>query len=64
VSPGGGAFAWNDALQSMEPVDYARPGTPQTKATKIPLNGIASADMGLTFESGGVRAVVEITKKR
>jgi hypothetical protein len=63
VSPGGGAFAWNEGLQAMESTNHGRPGAPKkSEAGTSPLGGIESAELGLTFEEQGLRAVVQIER--
>ncbi|MCE9595412.1 MAG: hypothetical protein K8S98_14590 [Planctomycetes bacterium] len=65
ASPGGGAFAWDAAAQAMTSSDYGSPATPKD-GPKFPraLDGFTGAEFGLTFEGQGLRAAVEIARKR
>jgi hypothetical protein len=64
VSPAGGSFAWNEGLQAMESTDFGRPGAPKKNdIEQHVLRGIQRAELGLTFEEEGLRAVVELEKK-
>jgi hypothetical protein len=63
VAPGGGGFVWNEELQAMESKDFGRPGSVKQPAQgEHALSDIASAELGLTFEEQGLRAVVQIEK--
>jgi hypothetical protein len=65
LCPGGGAYAWNDAWQTMESTVYGHPGEPRPGPALPPaLLAIARAAAGLTFEEDGLRARAEIRFER
>ncbi len=64
VSPGGGAFVWSDARQTMEASDYGSPSAPiDGPALPRALERITRGAFGLTFEDDGLRARVELARK-
>lgn len=62
ISPGGGAYVWNDAWHTMESTVYGHPGQPKP-GPAIPLPNVTFANLGVTFENQGLsaRAVVDRT---
>lgn len=60
-SPSGGKLVWNDEFQTMESAEFGWPGAPKQVAARL-LPSIENAQLGLTFEDQGLRAVVEIVK--
>ncbi len=63
VAPGGGGYAWNEELQAMESKDFGRPDAPKQPASgDRALGTLGNAELGLTFEEQGLRAVVQIEK--
>lgn len=57
VCPGGGSYVWNEAHQTMESTVFGHPGEPRRpEGLPNPLEGIASVELGLTFEEDGLRA--------
>jgi hypothetical protein len=64
VCPGGGAYRWNQKWQTMESTVYGHPGEPKHDLSLPPvLKNILSANGGLTFEEGGLRAKIELEQK-
>lgn len=64
VAPGGASFSWSEELSAMVSDDYGRPGARERgQAVAHALPGVHSAELGLTFEDDGLRAVVEIRKE-
>jgi hypothetical protein len=62
-SPGGGTFAWNDAMQTMETSDYGCPAAPKS-GPQVPavFDSVLRGDFGLSFEGEGLRARVELER--
>ncbi len=62
VSPGGGEYVWNEEMASWESTDFGSPWSPKpgTREGLTPLAGIGTADMKVTFEEDGLRAVGRI----
>jgi len=65
VCPGGKGYRWNTALSTFESVVYGHPASPRGEAVMpAPLRRILKADLGLTFEEGGVRAKAAIVREK
>jgi hypothetical protein len=64
VCPGGGAYRWNKAFQTMESTVFGHPASPK-EGPGLPevLKRVTEAEFGLTFHDGGVRAKCEISRK-
>ncbi len=62
-SPGGGTFAWNDALETMESSEYGSPGAPK-KGPRLPksLERFLRGEFGLSFEGDGLRVRGELER--
>ncbi len=59
------ALTWNDEFQSMESPEFGRPGSPKPRDTNHgTFRDILRAEFGIEFENDGLRAVVEVTKRR
>jgi len=57
LSPGGGAYVWNAAWQTMESTDFGHPGQPRTQPVQETfLRGITGINLGVTFENQGLSA--------
>lgn len=64
VCPGGGRYVWNDEFQTMESTAYGCPGRPKEGPTApAPLKRAKSANLGVTFEHGGLRARGEVLRE-
>lgn len=64
LCPGGGAYAWNEAFQTMESTVYGHPGQPRLPGQAPPVFAdLKRADFGLTFESDGLRARVSLERR-
>ncbi len=62
-TPTGGAFAWNEAMQTMETSDYGSPAAPkQGPALPASLASFLRGAFGLSFEGEGLRARVELER--
>ena len=61
--PGGGRYVWSEQFQTMQSTVYGHPGKPKP-GPKLPsaLRRIESANFGVTFEHGGLRAKVAIER--
>lgn len=66
VCPGGGQFVWNEEFQSMESTVFGHPARPKDVGTAdlLPLPPGTSADFGVTFENGGLRARAAIDRPK
>ena len=63
IDPAGGAYVWNEAMQTMESTVYGCPESP--KAGPILPPGMAAwktANFGITFADKGLRARVELKR--
>jgi hypothetical protein len=64
VCPGGGRYVWNEEWQTMESTVYGHPGEPKAGPPGPPfLTTARSANFGMTFENGGLRARLEIERE-
>jgi hypothetical protein len=63
LCPGGGKYVWNDAWRTMESTAFGHPGEPREAAPAGPLADVRSAEFGISFESGGLRARAVIGRK-
>lgn len=65
VCPAGGKYVWNDQWQTMESTVCGHPGAPTT-GVPLPtiLTTLLRARSGLTFEENGLRAAVELHRKK
>lgn len=64
TDPAGGTYVWNEKWQTMESATYGHPGEPKPGPQRPSLlNGLISADFGLTFEDQGIRAKAVIERK-
>ncbi len=64
VDPGGGRYVWNARWATMESTALGHPGEPKPwHETNNPLGRIASAELGLSFEEGGLRATTTVRLK-
>ncbi len=62
--PAGGKYVWNPKWRTMESTVLGHPGEPKPGPDTIgPLHGVKSADFGITFQDGGLRATVEIQRQ-
>ncbi|MCP4149364.1 MAG: hypothetical protein GY757_16575 [bacterium] len=64
LCPGGGDYVWNEEFQTMESTVFGHPGI-HGKIDKLndPLESIVEANLGVTFESNGLRARGELIRK-
>jgi len=63
VCPAGGNYVWNPKWRTMESTVLGHPGEPKPGPDSIgPLRDVKSADFGITFQDGGLRAAVEIER--
>ncbi|HKI18266.1 MAG TPA: hypothetical protein VKA15_10315, partial [Isosphaeraceae bacterium] len=63
VCPAGGNYVWNPKWRTMESTVLGHPGEPKPGPDTIgPLHDVKSADFGITFQDGGLRATVEIER--
>ena len=63
VCPAGGKYVWNPKWRTMESTVLGHPGEPKPGPDAIgPLHDLKSADFGITFQDGGLRATVEIER--
>jgi hypothetical protein len=64
VCPAGGKYVWNPKWRTMESTVLGHPGEPKAGPDTIgPLRDLKSADFGITFQDGGLRAKVEIERQ-
>ena len=64
VCPGGGQYVWNEQWQTMESTVYGHPAQPKPGPDSLlPVTGITSADLGLTFENQGLSARASLERK-
>jgi hypothetical protein len=65
VCPGGGEYRWNEELQTMESTVYGCPAAP-LRGPGLPaaIMQIKSANLGLSFETNGLRARIELDRKQ
>ncbi|MCP4220155.1 MAG: hypothetical protein GY765_36325 [bacterium] len=64
LCPGGGTYVWNPEFNTMESTIFGHPGQPkQPDKSSDPLFDIIDANLGVTFESSGLRARGELTRK-
>jgi hypothetical protein len=57
VCPAGGTYVWNDKWQTMESTVCGHPGEPKpVSAERFILPNVTAANLGVTFESLGLRA--------
>ncbi len=65
TTPNGKSLTWNEEFQTMDSPDYGRPGAenPAAQSTSS-LSAFQRVDLGLEFEGEGLRAIVEVTKRR
>ena len=64
VCPAGGHYVWNPRWRTMESTALGHPGEPRPGPETIGLlRGVKSADFGITFQDGGLRATVEIQRQ-
>ena len=62
--PAGGNYVWNPKWRTMESTVLGHPGDPRPGPDAIgPLQGLKSADFGITFQDGGLRATVEMERQ-
>jgi hypothetical protein len=63
MTPAGGSFAWNEAMQTMEATDYGCPAAPK-EGPKFPaaLERVLRGEFGLTFEGEGLRVRAELER--
>ena len=63
--PGGGHYEWNDKWATMESTLYGHLASPKPGPGLLrpPLDKVTSANLGVTFELGGLRAVADITRR-
>lgn len=65
LAPAYGQYVWNEQYQTFESTVHGFPG--QTKegpgALRPPLESLSTANCGLTFENGGLRARCEVTRQ-
>jgi len=62
--PSGGGYVWNPKWRTMESTVLGHPGDPKPGPDTIgPLHDVKSADFGITFQDGGLRATVEIERQ-
>ncbi len=61
--PGGGDYTWSDKWATMESALYGHPASPKAGPGLLrpPLDKVTSANLGVTFELGGLRAIADIT---
>ena len=65
ICPGGGEYVWNDDWQTMESTVYGCPSAPRDGPITSPLlKEIRQGNFGMTFEEQGLRARVELDRKR
>ena len=63
VCPAGGNYVWNPKWRTMESTVLGHPGEPKPGPDTIgPLRDLKSADFGISFQDGGLRATVEIER--
>jgi hypothetical protein len=63
VDMAGGKYVWNPKWHTMESTIYGHPGEPKDGPDPVDLlNGLISANFGLTFEDQGLRAAVEVQR--
>lgn len=64
LSPGGGEFTWNENFHTLQSSLHGHPGEPKTvEASPEILNLFGDLNTGVTFESKGLRARVEMRSK-
>ncbi len=64
VCPAGGRYVWNPKWRTMESTVLGHPGEPKAGPGTIrPLDDVKSAEFGITFQDGGLRAKVEIDRQ-
>jgi len=57
IDPAEGEYAWNERFRTMESSTYGHPGEPKAGPAGMGvLNRIRSGNLGLTFETSGLRA--------
>jgi hypothetical protein len=62
--PAGGKYVWNPKWRTMESTVLGHPGEPRPGPDAVaPLRNVKSADFGITFQDGGLRAAVEIERQ-
>lgn len=65
VCPGGGAYVWNEAWETMESTVYGHPGKPLDGPSLPPAVRLYQrGEFGLTFEEDGLRARAGLDRKR
>ena len=63
VCPGGGAYVWNEAFQTMESTVYGCPAAPKTPDGLPEVwERLTGGDFGVTFENEGLRARAVLTR--
>lgn len=61
TSPAGTEYAWNERWNTMQSTLFGHPGDPKIPAAvRTPLVDVRQADIGITFEQDGLRAVVNV----
>jgi hypothetical protein len=64
VCPGGGEYRWNEELQTMESTVFGCPAAPRDGPTlPAAIKQIKSANLGLSFETNGLRARIQLERK-
>jgi hypothetical protein len=64
VCPAGGGYVWDQKWRTMKSTVLGHPGEPKSGPDTIgPLRDMKSADFGITFQDGGLRAAVEIERQ-
>lgn len=63
--PSGTDYAWSTDLQAVQSTVYGHPASPRMpREIKTPLSNVKQADIGITFEEDGLRAVVTIERQK
>jgi len=63
--PAGTEYTWNKRLQAVESELFGHPAQSRMPAEiKTPLSSVKQADIGVTFEEDGLRAVIKVERKR
>lgn len=64
VCPASGTYAWNEPFRTMESTSLGHPGEPRPGPQGLgPLESITFGNLGVTFETDGLRGRAEIDRK-
>jgi hypothetical protein len=64
-SPSGTDYVWNKDLRAVQSTLYGHPAVPKMpREIKTPLTDVKQADIGITFEEDGLRAVTRLERKK